>query len=129
MNKSYKSLGANEALMILTNNNICHVALSNNNLPYQATMNYTVNRIDDINGIIYYINLSSLKNTKKMKYLTINSHANILIEEYNPSGILSAMCFATVKNVDNDKDSCFCNIVVKVDYITGRAIINNKQGV
>lgn len=121
MNLLYKQLTVNESIKIINSNNYCHLGLSSNNKPYVIPMNYKViNEQDKI-----YIELVSLKNTKKINILNNNCFVNICVEEVLNSSVISVICYGKVfaiNNFDNDK----VKILIQIENITGRIICSNN---
>lgn len=121
MNLLYKQLTVNESIKIINSNNYCHLGLSSNNKPYVIPMNYKV--INEQNKI--YIELVSLKNTKKINILNNNGFVNICVEEVLDSSVISVICYGKVfiiNNFDNDK----VKILIQIENITGRIICSNN---
>ncbi len=120
MNLLYKQLTVNESIKIINSNNYCHLGLSSNNKPYVIPMNYKViNEQDKI-----YIELVSLKNTKKINILNNNCFVNICVEEVLNSSVISVICYGKVfaiNNFETDK----VKILIQIENITGRIICSN----
>lgn len=121
MNLLYKQLTVNESIKIINSNNYCHLGLSSNNKPYVIPMNYKViNEQDKL-----YIELVSLKNTKKINILYNNCFVNICVEEVLDSSVISVICYGKVfaiNNFDNDK----VKILIQIENISGRIICSNN---
>ena len=120
MNLFYKQITLNESLKIISSNNYCHLGLSLNNKPYVIPMNYNI--INEHNKM--FIELISLKNTKKINILNNNCFVNVCVEEVLDSSVISVICYGKaikINSFDNDK----VKIVIQIENITGRIICNN----
>ncbi len=120
MNLFYKEITLNESLKIISSNNYCHLGLSLNNKPYVIPMNYNIK--NEHNKI--FIELISLKNTKKINILNNNCFVNVCVEEVLDSSVISVICYGKairINSFDNDK----VKVVIQIENITGRIICNN----
>ena len=124
MNLVYKQLSLSESLNILKNNNYCHIGFSYNNKPYIVPINYGLMIKNDNNQNLYYIEINSLKNCKKMNIINANNFVVINVEEAIESSVFSVLCYGRIIEVKEYND-VICKLIIKIDYITGRIISNS----